>query len=232
MAASQQKRTDPNQRQAKPKPGTIMKNKLILIAFAGAILLLGTLSPHAGIQGSPHDMSSKGWGTTELCKYCHTPHMAQNVTGAPLWNHQTSAQTYTLYSSPTFQGASTQTQPGPQSKLCLSCHDGTVAIDSYANRGAIQTGTHFMTSTNLVGANGSLASDHPIAFTYNAALAAANKHLATPVSGSWVDGSQTLPLYGGRLECASCHSVHDNTYPQFLRMSNAGSAMCLMCHVY
>lgn len=205
-------------------------SKYWYVLTVGIGLAVGLVPGQAGLQGTPHDLSNKGWGTTELCKFCHTPHAAQNVTGAPLWNHQTSSQTYTLYSSPTFKGAVSQTQPGPQSKLCLSCHDGTVAIDSYANGGVLQTGTHFMTSTNLIGANGSLASDHPIAFTYNPELALAQKHLATPVSESWVDGGQTLPLYKSKMECATCHSVHDNSNNKFLRVSNAGSAMCMSCH--
>ena len=155
-----------------------MRN-LYLNILVSATLVAGTVSATAGtISGTPHDLSGKGWGTTELCKYCHTPHLAQNVSGAPLWNHQSTVQSYTLYSSASFKGIAGQ--PGPQSKLCLSCHDGTVAIDSFANGGIIQAGSHTMTSTNLVGAGGSLASDHPIAFTYNGALATLDGHLTTP----------------------------------------------------
>src|SRR5512134_2477769 len=62
----------------------------------------------ASIAGTPHDLSTRGWGTTELCKFCHTPHLAQAVSGAPLWNHRTTAATYTLYSSASFKGTSTQ----------------------------------------------------------------------------------------------------------------------------
>ena len=182
------------------------------------------------IAGTPHDLSAKGWGTTELCKFCHTPHSAQNVAGAPLWNHQTTVVVYALYNSATFQGFGTQAQPGPTSKLCLSCHDGTVAIDSFATGGALQAGTHFMTSTNLVGAGGSLTSDHPIAFSYDAALAAADGHLATPVSTNYVDAARLIPLFNGKMECASCHASHDNSFGMFLRTSNAGSALCLKCH--
>ena len=208
------------------------QNKIIIIAVLG--LAVGTVAANAAIRGTLHDMSGRGWGTTELCKFCHTPHSAQNVTGAPLWNHQSTVRSYTLYTSATFDpnGGLTVTQPGPQSKLCLSCHDGTVAIDSFANGGVLQTGTHFMTTTNSVGAGGTLGRDHPIAFTYNAALATSAKHLNTPVSASWVDAGQTLPLYAGKLECATCHSVHDNTFTKFMRVSNAGSAMCMTCHTY
>ncbi len=210
-----------------------MRNiKIILPAIFG--LVVAAVSAQAAITGTPHDLSGRGWGTTELCKFCHTPHLAQSVIGAPLWNHASTSRAYTLYSSATFDpnGGLTIGQPGPQSKLCLSCHDGTVAVDSYANGGILQTGTHFMTSTNTVGGSGSLAFDHPIAFTYNGGLATSAKHLNTPVSVSWVDAGQTLPLYAGKLECATCHSVHDNTYTKFMRVSNAGSAMCLTCHTY
>ena len=201
----------------------VMTSKVVLIA---ALVAAGARSARAAsIAGTPHDLSAKGWGTTELCKFCHTPHLAQAVSGAPLWNHQTSTATYTLYTSSTFKG--TSTQPGPTSKLCLSCHDGTVASDSFANGGVVQAGTHFMTTTNRVGFGGTLTSDHPISFAYNAALVALDPTLQTPVSASYVDAASQIPLYSGVMECASCHSTHDNTYTKFLRISNAGSAPVL-----
>ena len=198
--------------------------------LAAAALAWGGLSARAAtIAGTPHDLSTKGWGTTETCKFCHTPHLAQSVAGAPLWNHATTVATYTLYSSATFQGSASQ--PGPTSKLCLSCHDGSVAVDSFANGGAVAAGTHFIGTTNRVGFGGSLTSDHPIGFTYDAALATADKHLVTPASASYVDATGTIPLFSGKMECASCHATHDNTYTKFMRVSNAGSAMCLRCHI-
>jgi predicted CXXCH cytochrome family protein len=62
-----------------------------------------------------------------------------------------------------------------------------------------------------------------------------------PVSFNWVDGipgiqsptDARLRLFGTnrKMECATCHNVHDNTtYPPFLVMSNSGSAMCFACH--
>lgn len=204
--------------------------KLALVPLV-ATILAGAAHTAGGatIAGTPHDLSAKGWGTTELCKFCHTPHLAQAVAGAPLWNHRTTAASYTLYSSATFNGSSTQ--PGPTSKLCLSCHDGTVAIDSFANGGVVRAGTHFMTSTNLVGSGANLTSDHPIAFNYNAALVALDPALVMPASTNYVDGARTIPLYNSKLECASCHSSHDNTYSKFLRIANTGSALCLKCHI-
>jgi len=209
-----------------------MNNGKTALGIAAALLAAGAgMASGATLTGTMHDLSTKGWGTTELCKFCHTPHLAQAVTGAPLWNHQTTVASYALYASSTFQGASTQTQPGPTSKLCLSCHDGTVAVDSFANASVVQGGTHFIASTNRVGSANSLTGDHPIAFTYNAALVALDTHLVTPVSTNFVDAAGTIPLYGGKLECASCHATHDNTFTKFLRMANTGSALCLKCHL-
>jgi predicted CXXCH cytochrome family protein len=211
-----------------------MKKVLVSSTVMIVIMVIGQRGAEGAIAGTPHDMSAKGWGTTELCKFCHTPHLAQPVSGAPLWNHKTTTATYTLYTSSTQQGVGGQ--PGATSLLCLSCHDGTVAIDSFANNGVLQTGTRMMPSTNQVGGASSLASDHPIAFTYDAALVAADTaargggaaQLATPASASVVNG---LPLFSSKLECATCHNSHDNTFPKFLRISNGSSAMCLKCHI-
>lgn len=197
---------------------------------AGLIALGARTVSGATIAGTPHDLSAKGWGTTELCKFCHVPHLAQAVAGAPLWNHQTTVASYTLYSSATFNGGSTQTQPGPTSKLCLSCHDGTVAVDSFANAGVIQTGTHMISTTNRVGFGNTLASDHPISFAYDQALVNLDTHLNVPASTNFVDSTRLIPLFNGKVECASCHAVHDNTYTKFLRVANTGSALCLKCH--
>jgi len=133
------------------------------------------------------------------------------------------------------------------SKLCLSCHDGTVALDSYIGGNGtfgVMTGTEAVAST----AQGGLANDHPIGFTYNSALATADGALHDPSSrtvtvGAGGSRSQTgtvaaLMLFNGQLECASCHDVH-NTFTAndgngdgspLLRVSKAGSAICLTCH--
>ena len=37
-------------------------------------------------------------------------------------------------------------------------------------------------------------------------------------------------LFGGLVECASCHDPHDNSNAPFLVMANTASALCLTCH--
>lgn len=175
----------------------------------------------AGIAGTKHDLSGKNWGSNQLCIFCHTPHNASTA-AQPLWNHAVTGSTFTLYASSTLTAV--VGQPDGTSKLCLSCHDGTVANDSFG----AQTGTHSITGAALVGKD--LSNDHPISFTYDAALATADGGLVTPASASFVDAAKKLPLFSAKMQCATCHSVHDDTNGFFLRMSNAGSAMCLTCH--
>ena len=125
-----------------------------------ALLLLGSASLHAGITGSPHDLSNKVSGNTnltdafeagatasadngEICVYCHTPHGANTAfTGAPLWN-KADAQTtaFKMYGAggavdtagTTIAGTTVEAAPASPSLACLSCHDGISAIDSIVN---------------------------------------------------------------------------------------------------
>ena len=150
----------------------IGRNILAGLAVSLMALLAASTASAGTIVGSNHDLSTKGYGTTQICIFCHTPHNALNTAGVPLWNHASSTATYTVYSSPTMNA--TVGQPGASSKLCLSCHDGTVAVDSYGGR----TGT--VTITGGANFGTALSNDHPIGITYNAALATADGALANP----------------------------------------------------
>jgi len=215
-------------------------------AVAGIIMGLTGGAAWAGvIAGTAHDLSGKLYTGGQICVACHTPHGGNtSVTDAPLWNHALSVATYTLYSSSTMN-AGALAQPSGVSKLCLSCHDGTVAIDSFGG----VTGTSFMTGSKAVGAaaQGSLANDHPTGFTYDAALVTldGSLHPTTNAVTIGTGGTRTktgtiasLLLFNGKLECASCHDVH-NTFTvnngtgvgaPLLRVSKAGSLICLTCH--
>jgi hypothetical protein len=144
---------------------------LVRVMTAAALAFVSFPSFAGTIVGTKHDLSGRGWGTNEICVFCHTPHNAKSPQLAPLWNHASTTATYTLYSSPTMD--ETPLQPRSPSKSCLSCHDGTVATDSYGNR----TGTNLMPGTP--GTPGSqnlgtdLSDDHPVSVywdhqTYNA----------------------------------------------------------------
>ncbi len=183
------------------------------------------------IAGSAHDFTTQSWNSgvgAEICIVCHTPHNANtSVTNAPLWNHSLSAlPSYTMYSSATMN--STAGQPDGSSKLCLSCHDGTVALENF---GGVTTGTHPMTGTSLVGSD--LSNDHPISITYDAALASSDGGLFNPTTQvSGLGGTITANmLVGNKMQCSSCHDVHNSAgVSKLLVKSNAASALCLTCH--
>jgi predicted CXXCH cytochrome family protein len=201
---------------------------------AAAALFVAQSALAVTIVGSKHDFSTTGWAGGQICVACHAPHNNLNTTGL-LWNHAQTTQVYTLYSNPTTMNA-TLAQPaaGSVSKLCLSCHDGTVALDSFGGN----TGTNFINAGASLGT--SLANDHPIGFTYDAALVTADGGLKAITSaanigagGAKVGTIDSNLLVGGKVECSSCHDVHNTNTAitaNLLKITNAGSALCLTCH--
>lgn len=207
--------------------------------LAGSLIAVGvafTTSVNAGtIINSQHDFSGSGWSGGEICIVCHTPHNSATIVDAPLWNHAVTASTFTTYTSPTFDGIGTIGQPDGSSVLCLSCHDGTVAVDSFGGT----TGATMITGNANFGTD--LSNDHPISFTYDAALATADPGLFDPAATTVTIGSgsktktgtiDNVMLLSGKLQCASCHDVHNGftNGPKLLRISNASSGLCLACH--
>ncbi|MCF6286415.1 MAG: hypothetical protein L3K26_14665, partial [Candidatus Hydrogenedentes bacterium] len=97
-------------------------------------LIAGNANPD--IENTKHNLSVSGPGTvkgsseTEICLFCHSPHTA--TAAVPLWNRTLPNLVYIPYSSSTLQ--SSPGQPTYASKLCLSCHDGTIALGSLESR--------------------------------------------------------------------------------------------------
>jgi hypothetical protein len=148
---------------------------LLGLTALASVLCAGTVSAGT-IVGSAHDFTNQTW-TDEICIVCHTPHNANtDVDDAPLWNHELTTKIYDLYDSPTFD-ATDIGQPTGASILCLSCHDGTVALDAFGGEtGTVTIGDE---SPRNIGGD-ELANDHPISFTYHATLAAADGELYDP----------------------------------------------------
>jgi hypothetical protein len=106
----------------------------------GIALLLGTgVVATASVIDSKHNLSSSGPGSvkatseTQICVFCHTPHGGDQTAGAPLWSRPTNSITYTPYLTSTMDASQPPGQPGASSKVCLSCHDGTLAIGLVVN---------------------------------------------------------------------------------------------------
>jgi predicted CXXCH cytochrome family protein len=203
---------------------------LIAVLFvAGSFGIAGA----ANIAGSKHDFSDTGTGqganentSGEICNTCHAPHSPSNASDGPLWDHAVTAVTnFTAYSDVNGSMDASLGQPGTVSKLCLSCHDGTVAIDSFGGA----TGNKSITGGALVDTD--LSNDHPVGFTYDSSLATDDGELETPSGGSV--GTNSFPLFGSandKMECATCHNAHDGAATYFLRLDNDASALCKNCH--
>ena len=202
------------------------------------------------IRNSRHDFSNTGnggiWGSpdeSEICVFCHTPHNAQAGI-QPLWNRATPVRAFSLYSSPSLNAV--VNQPGGTSSMCLSCHDGSIAIDSFVNGGPAQPrmmalgdvyfpGSPFGEGGPNIGENftgnanvNNLTNDHPVSFVYDDALANADGQLRPP---ALLPGA--VKLIQGRLECSTCHDVHNAVSvpgTKLLRLPLVGSQLCLTCH--
>jgi len=223
-------------REAEPglEEGILVKMSRRMLAWVITVVALAIVpSPSfaGSIVGTAHDLSGRGMGTNEICIFCHTPHNAKSPQLAPLWNHASTTATYTLYSSPTMDVP--VGQPGNASKTCLSCHDGTVAIDAYGNN----AGSNFMpgvpgtTGSRNLGIN--LSDDHPVGIAW--------QHQTVGESWNCETCHDFVNPYGiavrffgnhpAKVECGSCHNAHSNDLTKFLRKSVAGSALCLHCHL-
>ncbi len=203
---------------------------------------------------SSHSVIMNNYG--EICVYCHTPHGANTAAGAPLWNKANPTSSYTLYSSTTMD--TRPSQPSSVSLVCLSCHDGMVAPDKIINapgsganlsgpwHGQSAAGQHWVMKggsghgtcslchdgypghdarNGYVGTD--LRNDHPISMTYP--TPAQDPKFNTPPDPQ--KGFSNIKLYQGKVECPSCHNVHDPAFSPFLRLSNSASALCKTCHL-
>jgi predicted CXXCH cytochrome family protein len=199
-----------------------------LLTFLLALLpLVVAAQGKSSVVNSPHNMSVSSPGAykspriVQVCVFCHAPH--KTLPEAPLWNRLDSGQTYVQYSSSTMNAL--PGQPEGSSRLCLACHDGTIALEQMANLPAQARANP--SSTRIQGRSNlgtDLADDHPISFVYDASLQVKNGELVHPAS-------VPLPLEEGMIRCGTCHDPHDSTLDPFLRLSSANGQLCTSCHV-
>lgn len=198
----------------------------------GIVLALMLVSPNARGEGSivntKHNLSSSGPGTIKavsedrICIFCHTPHNATPLT--PLWNRAIDeGLNYTPYDSTTFDSSLVGQPTGP-SRLCLSCHDGTVGLGAVLSiaGGVAMTGELSGSGSDaLLGVD--LGDDHPVSFSYGAAVPLYDEIYPTKPA--------ELIFYSGDvIHCTTCHDPHDDTFGMFLAVDNKNSGLCNKCH--
>lgn len=199
------------------------------------------------------------------CTYCHAGHDAERLdeavggpsasTGSgqqapeefdylPLWNHELTQnfRSYSMYQNgsgaPTVGAKALQANasaPGSISLLCLSCHDGSVAVNSYGNAFQQGDGGAMLAGAYAIGQGGVLANHHPVGVDYDAVRAQDSQIRPADIASLGSAGSVRMHLFGPgntKLECGTCHSVHNtgNTGEYLLWRSDMSSRLCLSCH--
>ena len=214
--------------------------RIATVAISALVALaLGTLAmaqvtpgdpssyPSTKVSDSPHNLNNYPGIHIEgnqVCLPCHIPHNAQTPGLGErnlLWNHEQTNQTFVMFKS-------TAGQPSGTSKLCLSCHDGVTALDSYGGN----VGSTTINAEHSLGTD--LTNDHPIGIEYP----------TTYIGQRWNDPATFAPGIGGssgvrlvtvngvkRVECNSCHTPHNNGLGNFLRAPIEQSYLCLQCHI-
>lgn len=239
-----------------------MKKAFAALSLLTALALLqGTAAlakGPAGVSNGVHNLSttapgSGGYATdeSEICVFCHTPHGASSV--APLWNRPQPAASFTMYTTNVLTTVAPGRAISEQSKLCMSCHDGTSSVNTVLNL----PNTRTLPIENLMTGNPDmpmvvgfgdynpvldtdLTNDHPISFSYDAVKTHyTNFGLAglDTVANAVADG---VRFFGASnyVECSTCHDPHvdysaggNPAYTPFLITPNAGSNLCFACHI-
>jgi predicted CXXCH cytochrome family protein len=190
-----------------------------LVASTGAL---------AGIKNTKHNLGSTGTGannmdgTTEICVFCHTPHGSDNAAAVPLWNRDLGSQTYKTYAQLGTSTLDGGTAPvGSVSIACLSCHDGSQAMDVMINKpgsggytantgstlAGTWTGSNQLNGATITNIGTDLTNDHPVGIQYAGGTYGTNSTSdadfvaasTDTINGSpvwWVDG--TTPGGGTR----------------------------------
>lgn len=180
------------------------------------------------ILHSRHDLSVFGPGPvraadeSQVCIFCHTPHNASPV--APLWNRHNPQTHYRVYSSSTTDARIDQ--PSGASKLCLSCHDGSIGLGLVLSRSQPIPMNHPFIPTGTSDLTSDLSDDHPIGLRYDRQLANRDRQLRSPDA---IDHRIKLGDRG-QLECTACHDPHNNALGDFLRLPLREGALCNTCH--
>lgn len=204
------------------------------------LFLLPDLGSAGGIRDTRHNLSTTGPGPIRavdedrICVFCHAAHVETPET--PLWNHATPGTVgYRPYDSPTM--TTRRNRPDGSSRLCLSCHDGSVAV------GAVKGGQIAMQRTTPGGLLGNrpsnlgrdLSGSHPISTIYKRAVVRRRAQATTKLRARPEVRGVSLLDAQGKVQCVSCHDPHDDPasrgieVPPFWKGSTYGE-VCTTCH--
>ncbi len=202
-----------------------------------AALTLLVLAQSADIRSTKHNLSAgsvnsvKASAEDQVCVFCHIPHGASQ--SRAVWNRDLSYQAsaaYSLYSSTTLDAV--PNRPNGATRLCLTCHDGALALGSLLNlegtRPASVTMANGVTSMpagpTRLGLD--LRNDHPVSMV----PASTDPEIQLPPPGDPVKLKLGATAEKDSVQCTSCHDPHLAT-AKFLVKPNLRGALCTTCHV-
>ena len=207
-----------------------MKARIVLVIVAFVRCAAAQSIKVSDLLNSSHNLSAGGPGPvtsieSRPCVICHISHKGYTDTFY-LWNHQRTSSSFLAYQSPTLNASPGNPAAGP-SKLCLSCHDGTVALGQTVALGLVPT-SGSMSSGAITGVD--FGRHHPVGIRPvddGQLYAGLSQTPATTADAS-------VRLRSNLIECVTCHDPHseniDVTRGRFLVRSNQASAICLACH--
>ena len=194
-----------------------------------ALVAVLLVAQGVSVMSGKHNLSASGPGDvraaseTQVCIFCHTPHHGLGAGS----NRPGSAARYEPYNSTTMVSLPPGA-PSGATRICLSCHDGTIALGQTVSNGFIPfvnagAGGAMPQGPSNLGTD--LRRSHPVSFA--------------PAVAAWLrpppPGDAVKLDAQGRLQCTSCHDPHqdriDPVQGKFLVKPNRGSAICLTCHV-
>ena len=233
----------------------ICRVRMVALAVAAFCVLPAALAT-AGVENTVHNLSISGPGDIkavneqEVCIFCHTTHNTKGQ-GA-LWNRELSEAQYKIYKSGTLRKNGAP-QPDGASKLCLSCHDGTIALGkvlsrgenialrNIGGRGEIPQGRRSNLGTDLSGM-------HPLSVAYGKDDELEHDHDGSGSGASKKVGVETSLVASAlipkdfldkqrKVQCTTCHDPHEDRFsalggaPRFWRRSTV-SEVCEACHIW
>jgi predicted CXXCH cytochrome family protein len=194
------------------------------LAIVGVVLVsVAAWSQDAVASGAKHDLNG------QKCTACHVPRPSPPETQPEntcdktlLWDCDLLTRTFDTYEAPLPTGnpkspVLDETQLRMSSMLCASCHDGVST--------PTMSGAASFRSRSATTAAKSLQNEHPIDVSHD------------PVKDTSLAAldvvTHQVKLFGqtNRVQCATCHDVHDSSDSKLLRTPNKNSSLCLACHL-
>jgi len=231
----------------------ILLAAVALLGMSTGIAMATQGDPGTGVLGSVHDMRGKQVGAVDLggndrvCAFCHTPHHAYQGSNPsdyyPLWSRQLDSTQFTPYVSSTINASdwASDIAIGP-TRLCMSCHDGSIAPDQHYGVNGTANGLtesnagfndpNWFAGPGVGGGAARLTNDHPVGFNYDlVAVGPATGNPDATIVGSaeayqdpWIRQAADTLNYGGTYQI----KVADRLYVD--PVSGSRYMTCATCH--